>query len=163
MRQSVRRTPNKCFAICVAITLRLSPCVTATKASACLSPTRARTSWSMALPACLRPLNSGGRRLKASGRMSSTVTSCPSASSQVARVAPTRPQPIITTFIRYLFPDRLSEKDDLARRVGEDVLRGGPNLKLAEGALVTDAHHNGVDLPVRRLINDGMSPVSGLQ
>src|SRR6266498_3500958 len=117
----------------------------------------------MALPACRRPLTSGGRRLKASGRISSTVTSCPSPSSQVASVAPTRPQPMITTFMRYLFPDWLSEKNDLAGGVGKDVLGGAPNLKFAESALVPDAHHNGVHLPVGSLINDGVTPVTGLQ
>src|SRR5438132_4436704 len=163
MRQSVRRTPKRCLAICVAMTLRLSPWVTATKASACLRPTRASTSWSIALPACLRPLKSVGRRLNASGRISITVTSCPSLSSQVARVAPTRPQPMMTTFIGYLFPDRLSENDDLAWRVGEDILWGRANLEFAENALVADAHSDGVNLAVGCLVNDRVTFVAGLQ
>src|SRR3990172_936507 len=99
MRQSERGTPNKCLAIWVAMTLRLSPCVTATKASASPTPMRARTSRSMPLPTCRLPRKSCGSRRKASALVSSTVTSWPSCSSIVARAAPTRPQPMITTFI----------------------------------------------------------------
>ena len=61
-------------------------------------PIRASTSWSIPLPTTRWPPNSGGRRRNASGLRSRTVTSCPSWSSIAASSAPTRPQPMISTF-----------------------------------------------------------------
>src|SRR3990172_1800282 len=124
---------------------------------------RASTSWSMPFPVCLRPLNPGGRRLNASERMSRAVTSCPSASSIVARVAPTRPQPMITIFIAYLLSHRLSEEYHLTGRIFDDVLRRRSDLELAQRTLVADAHDDRVDLSVGGLVHDGVAAVSRLQ
>src|SRR5205807_1881818 len=77
----------------------LSPLVTAANASASWMPARMSTSSLTPLPTISSPLNSTGRRLKDSLLWSMIETVCPARSIMVASVAPTRPQPRITTFI----------------------------------------------------------------
>src|SRR5665648_506157 len=59
-------------------------------------PAWASVSRSKPRPVTFLPLNSASRRLKASGFWSMTATEWPRSSNDCARVAPTRPQPMMT-------------------------------------------------------------------
>src|SRR5690606_41953057 len=79
--------------------LELSPLLTATKAAADWMPASMRTSRSNPMPVTRRPWKPGRSRRKACGSRSMMATECPLSSRMWARVAPTRPHPMITTCI----------------------------------------------------------------
>src|SRR3954453_12233133 len=80
-----------------AMMLELSPLDTAANASAVSMPARSSTPWSKPMPVTLVPLKDGPSRRNASGLLSITDTVCSRSSRLRANVAPTRPQPMITT------------------------------------------------------------------
>src|SRR5215469_13355799 len=96
MRAATRSTPNDSLATRAAITLELSPLLTAANASAFSIPASIRTSRSNPTPVTLVPLNPARSLRKASTSWSITATVWPRSSRMCARVDPTRPHPKIT-------------------------------------------------------------------
>src|SRR5919202_6943216 len=181
MRVTTRLTPNRCWAIWLAMMLRLSPWVAATKASARSMPARLSTSWSMPLPRMVVPPKSEPSREKAEPFVSRIVTSWPEASSICARRAPTRPQPMMMTNVpTALLVAALTHGGDCVRHgrshrwrgardpdtagcVLQDVRRRVPQVELAELALVGDAHHDQVGLAFERFVDDRGAEIASLQ
>src|SRR5438270_13176963 len=79
--------------------LRLSPFVREAKPSADSIPAWRSTSSSMPFPSTISPGNSLPSRSNARRLLSITVTSCPALERAIAAIAPTRPQPTITSFM----------------------------------------------------------------
>src|SRR5574341_1951687 len=124
-------------------------------ASASPTPIRARVSWSIPLPTSLLPPKLGHRRRNASCCVSSTVTSCPSWSSMDASLAPTRPHPIITTFIVSSLPAGRTADYDLAGGIFEHIL----HIRILYErlvAVIAYTQHNRADPALHRLINHGV-------
>src|SRR6266487_526617 len=77
--------------------LELSPPVTATRASARATPACSSTSRSKAMPSTVCPRKRSPSRSNARGSLSTTETVSPRSAMAIARPAPTRPEPMITT------------------------------------------------------------------
>src|SRR6266536_4394521 len=77
--------------------LELSPPVTATRASARATPACSSTSRSKAMPSTVCPRKRSPSRSNARGSLSTTETVSPRSAMSIARPAPTRPEPMITT------------------------------------------------------------------
>src|SRR6267143_209267 len=99
IRVITRLTLKISAAIWAAMMLRLSPFVREAKPSADSIPAWRSTSSSMPLPSTISPWKSLPSRSKARRLLSITVTSCPALERAFAAMAPTRPQPTITSFM----------------------------------------------------------------
>src|SRR3954452_20738301 len=98
MRATTWSIPKVSRATRAAMMLELSPLETAANASARRMPAFSSTSWSKPYPVILSPLKPGPRRRKLSGSLSMTDTVWLRSSRLRARVEPTRPHPMITTY-----------------------------------------------------------------
>jgi len=107
MRATTRSTPNDSLATRAAMTLELSPLLTAAKASACSMPASVRISLSKPIPVIRAPLNPDRSLRNASGSLSMTATEWPWSSRIWATVDPTRPHPMMTMCTLFL-PARIS-------------------------------------------------------
>ncbi len=96
MRATTFSTPNVSRTTRAERMFELSPSETAAKAYASSMPACTSVSRSNPTPVTFFPVNSEERRRNASGFWSTTATECPLDSRDWARVAPTRPQPMIT-------------------------------------------------------------------
>lgn len=96
MRAATRSTPKVSRATRAARMLELSPLETAAKASASRIPASSSTARSNPMPVTVLPSKSLPRRRNDVASMSMTATSWPLVASVRARVAPTRPQPMMT-------------------------------------------------------------------
>src|SRR5215468_11297343 len=96
MRAATRSTPNDSRATRAAITLELSPLLTAANAPASRIPAASRTVWSKPMPVIFLPLKEERNFRNASGFWSITATEWPRSSRMWASVEPTRPHPMIT-------------------------------------------------------------------
>src|SRR4051794_25904814 len=152
-------------AICDAMTLRLSPCVTAAKASARSMPARRKTSTSIPFPTIVVPENSGSSRRNARAETSRTVTSWPPCESCEANLAPTRPQPMIMMNIAdlsfapegssLLLRNTCAADPDLARRILQHVGRGSTEIEFAGVRRVRNPDDDEVSLGLDRFLHDG--------
>src|SRR3954452_2269341 len=97
MRATTCSMPNVSRATRAAMMLELSPLETAANKSARRMTAFSRTSWSKPYPVILSPLKPGPSRRKLSGSLSMIATVWLRSSRLLARVEPTRPQPMITT------------------------------------------------------------------
>src|SRR5690606_13579779 len=96
MRATTVSTPNVSRTTRAERMFELSPSETAAKAYASSMPACTSVSRSNPTPVTFFPVNSEERRRNASGFWSTAATECPLDSRDWARVAPTRPQPMIT-------------------------------------------------------------------
>src|SRR5438552_8860873 len=113
--------------------LRLSPFVREAKPSADSIPAWRSTSSSMPLPSTISPGKSLPSRSKARRLLSITVTSCPAFERAIAAIAPTRPQPTITSFmngrpILGLAAERQPRRLELGQSRLADLRLGGRNV-----------------------------------
>src|ERR1700738_1191522 len=95
-----RGTLKICCAIWAAMMLRLSPFVRDAKPSADSMPASRSTSSSIPLPGPTSPAKSLPSRSKARRLLSITVTWWPALERARAAIAPTRPQPTMTSFMK---------------------------------------------------------------
>src|ERR1700730_16247169 len=100
MRVITRGTLKISLAIWAAMMLRLSPLVSEAKPSADSIPAWRSTSSSIPLPSTISPAKSLPSRSKACRLLSITVTWCPALERARAAMAPTRPQPTMTSFMK---------------------------------------------------------------
>src|SRR5947209_2429060 len=134
MRVITRGTLKISRAIWAAMMLRLSPLVREAKPSAVSMPARRSTSSSMPFPSIISPLKSLPSRSKACRLLSITVTWCPARERALATIAPTRPQPTITIFIKPGSPilrspaEHQARSFDLGQSRGADLLLGGHDV-----------------------------------
>src|SRR5512136_2642441 len=94
--------------------------------------------------------------------MSMIVTSWPPSSSNEASLAPTRPQPIIKTFIRKSLTLLLVEYNrtgGIFQDVGDHI----PQAKLPELPLVGKPHNDKLDPSLYRLVDDCRADLPGLE
>src|SRR4051795_3883320 len=117
MRGTTCSMPNVSRATRAAMMLELSPLETAANASARLTPAFSRTSWSKPYPVILSPLNPGPSLRKLSGSLSMTETVWLRSSRLLARVEPTRPQPMITTCTEETVSCPLVGVGDVSKRI----------------------------------------------
>src|SRR5215472_5696725 len=156
MRAATRLTPNDSLATRAAMTLELSPLLTAANASAFSIPASISTSRSNPTPVTLDPLNPGRSLRKASTSRSITATVWPRSSRMCARVEPTRPHPMITMCMIALpgiyGDDGTRHQRDRARwRPEADVHHGEVTDQMTAPVAVGDA----IDLLVGDVIHGG--------
>src|SRR5438309_2441341 len=117
--------------------LRLSPLVSEAKPSAVSMPAWRSTSSSIPLPSTISPLKSGPSRSKARRLISITVTWWPAFARATAAMAPTRPQPTMTSFMN-CDPILRSAAQRQPRRLNLGQPRV-PDLGLGCGDVIWDA------------------------
>src|SRR2546425_760874 len=100
MRVITRGTLKISRAICAAMMFRLSPLVREAKPSADSIPAWRRTSSSIPLPSTISPAKASPSRSNARRLLSMTVTWCPALERAMAAMAPTRPHPTMTSFMK---------------------------------------------------------------